>query len=306
MSDFFDPDEWESTPAPAQTSTPAETTIPAATAPAQPKAVFELKPVGPAPKIEIETIATPAPEVVRAFSLPEPASNPAAIEIPTEFPTFEAPDGMHVDVSDLGIGSEEPLSRKQIRERERLSGSDIIADLPDVAPSLEARLPYDGDLIDQVPALGETSQIETIDVADVATFNASPGMIIEPTTNSIVIDQVQDISNYTATINETGEILTTGSITIPVLMPDSNTGEIKIIKEADALDAAIQADNGAGYINAIAPMRVTGVVESMSKSPIISANLKRGRSQPYAVLATGVFIVLAGSALVAVFFLKLF
>ena len=299
MSDFFDPDEWESAPAkPAATQpviVPVATPAPATTAPAATGGVFELKPVGAAPKIEIQTLSTPAP-----ISTPEP------ISIPTEFPSFAAPEGMHVDVSDLGIGSEEPLSRKQMRERERLTGSDVIAELPDLTPSIEARLPYDGDLIDQVPELGQTSQVEIIDAADSSNFNASPGMIIEPTTNSIVIDQVQDISNYTATINETGEILTTGSISIPVLMPDSTTGEIKIIKEADALDAAIQADNGTGYINAIAPMRVTGVVDSMSKSPIISANLKRGRSQPYAVLATGVFILLAGGAVCALFFLNFF
>ena len=300
MSDFFDPDEWESKPAPRVTqpvlpSTPTFTPAPPSQVNEQVKsAFFELKPVGAAPKIEIETLAAPIP-----VRMPDP------IDIPTDFPEFEAPEGMHIDLSDLGIGSEEPLTRRQIRERERLTGADIVEEPAPQPVSFEARLPYHDDLLEQIPELA-TTQVEIVEEPESPNFAASPGMLIEPVTNSIVIDQVQDLSNYTSMVDSTGEILTTGSIQIPVIIPDSSTGEIKIVEEADALDAAIQADNATGFINSVAPVRVTGIVGILARNKVIPVNLRRGKSQPYLVLATAVFIMLAGAAVVAWFLLKPF
>ena len=284
MSDFFDPDEWERKPAPVTT---AGTKF------------FELKPVGEAPKIVIE-----APKQVPVVA-PAPTPAPPPTPTPAAFPTFEAPAGISVAVSDLGFGSDEQLTRKQIREREKLTGSDTVYEIVDTTPSFEFRLPYDGDLVDQVPELANTREIDVVEQTTELGFNASPGMILEPTTNSIVLDQIQDLSNYTATVNQTGEILTTGSIQIPILFTDTATGEIAVIQEGEALDAAIQADSSSGFVNSMAPMRVTGVVDSMSRSKVISTNLKRGKTQPYLVLATAVLIVLAGAGVVAAFMLKL-
>jgi hypothetical protein len=298
MSDFFDPDEWEnkSTAKPASTSfAPVPAPVTSVAEPVA-KAFFELKPVAPQPTIKVETL--PVNDVT-------PVRMPDPIEIPTDFPSFEAPEGMHVDLSDLGIGSDQPLTRRQLRERARLTGEEYIEDVPAAPVTYEARLPYDEDLVEQVPELAQTAPISTVEEPEQApSFSASPGMIIEPVTNSIVIDNVQDLNNYTATIDSTGEILTTGSIQIPVNFVDTSSGEIQVIEEAQLLDAAIQADNGAGYISSVAPMRVTGIVQAMARSRVIPVNLRRGKLIPYLALAMGV-LILGGFALVTAVVLKL-
>ena len=312
-SAFFDPDDFEvATPAPRATVTaPAPAQVSAASVPpiaapvdAQPVTVqpaaekpkfFELKPV--------------APQVA-----PEPIRMPEPLDLPTEFPSFAAPAGFEVDLSDLPIGSEEPLTRRQLREMQRLTGSDVIAEAAEPELEVETELPYEGDLVEQVPQLEATdfevpaatsddfsylnNQVESM-------FDVSPGLMVEPTTNSIVIDQVQDLTNYTATISETGEILTTGAIQLPIELTDNSTGEVAIIQEAAALDSAIQVDNATGFINTIAPMRVTGVVNAISKFKVIPTNLKRGSSHPYLVLAAAVGMVALGSLVVAAFWLKI-
>jgi hypothetical protein len=174
----------------------------------------------------------------------------------------------------------------------------VIASADEPRPSIEARIPYDDDLIEQVPDLAtKANPVVELQKPD---FQPSPGLIVEPVTNSIVIDQVIDLTNYTATVNETGEILTTGSIQIPIIVQEPATGEITVVQDAENLDVAIQADNGAGFVNSVAPMRVTGVVNAMAKSRVIASNLRRGKSQPYAVLASVVMIVIfAGMVLTA-------
>jgi hypothetical protein len=303
-SAFFDPDDFEIS-APKPVAAPVD--LQPVTAAEQKPKFFELKPVGAQPLVAAVAteVATPAAEPIR---MPEPLS------LPTEFPTFEAPAGFEVDLSDLPIGSEEPLTRRQLREMQRLTGSDLIAEAAEPEIEVETELPYDADLVEQVPQLEPTDFEVAPATADdfsylnnqvESMFDVSPGLVIEPTTNSIVIDTVQDLTNYTATISETGEILTTGAIQLPIELADNSTGEIQIIQEAAALDSAIQLDNATGFINTIAPMRVTGVVNAISKFKVIPTNLKRGSSHPYLVLAAAVGMVALGSLVVAAFWLKI-
>lgn len=298
-SAFFDPDDFEITaPVAAPVKAQPVTTM---VQEEKPK-FFELKPVAAAPAIEIAKI-----EVVA-----EPIRMPEPLSLPTEFPSFEAPEGFAVDLTDLGIGSDEPLTRRQLREMQRLTGSDEIAEAAEV--ELETELPYDDDLVEQLPQL-EAKDFEVAAATGDdfsylnnqvdSMFDVSPGLVIEPITNSIMIDQVQDLTNYTATISETGEILTTGAIQLPIELTDNSTGEIQIIQEAAALDSAIQVDNATGFINTIAPMRVTGVVNAVSKFKVIPTNLKRGSSHPYLVLAAAIGMVALGSLVVAAFWLRI-
>lgn len=298
-SAFFDPDVFEITaPVAAPVNAQPVTTM---VQEEKPK-FFELKPVAAAPAIEIAKI-----EVVA-----EPIRMPEPLSLPTEFPSFEAPEGFAVDLTDLGIGSDEPLTRRQLREMQRLTGSDEIAEAAEV--ELETELPYDDDLVEQLPQL-EAKDFEVAAATGDdfsylnnqvdSMFDVSPGLVIEPITNSIMIDQVQDLTNYTATISETGEILTTGAIQLPIELTDNSTGEIQIIQEAAALDSAIQVDNATGFINTIAPMRVTGVVNAVSKFKVIPSNLKRGSSHPYLVLAAAIGMVALGSLVVAAFWLRI-
>lgn len=320
-SAFFDPDDFDTTSvatvaAPVSTSVSAPVSAPIsspvdrepviAAATEKPK-FFELKPVAPA-----AAATSPAAEPIR---MPEP------LTLPSDFPSFVAPEGMTVDLSDLAIGSDEPLTRRQLREIQRLTGSDVINETPVADFSIETEIDYEPDLAEQLaeqdidvdrdsssseytisPATAEDFSYMNAQAEPM--FDVSPGLVIEPTTNSIIIDQVQDLTNYTATVSETGEILTTGAIQLPIAISDNGTGEIQIIQEAAALDSAIQVDNSTGFINTIAPMRVTGVVNAISKFKVIPTNLKRGSSHPYLVLAAAVGMVALGGLVIAIFMLQ--
>jgi hypothetical protein len=320
-SAFFDPDDFDTnTPAPtprapvASAQTPSPIPAPPVlepvltTAEEKPK-FFELKPVvAGTPVSSAAPVAPVAP--VEPIRMPEP------LELPSDFPQFEAPEGLHVDLSDLGIGSDQPRTRRQLRELQRLTGSDIVNDSVDESVELESEFALQPDLAEQIEVLDAAPTNYDVKPATAndfsylnnqaePLFDVSPGLVIEPTTNSIIIDQVQDLTNYTATVSETGEILTTGAIQLPIELTDNSTGEIQIIQEAAALDSAIQVDNATGFINTIAPMRVTGVVNSASKFKVIPTNLRRGSSHPYMVLAAAVGMAALGSLVIAAMMLQL-
>ena len=326
-SAFFDPDDFD-TSAPAQSSrppvsnaqVPAPMPAPAVSEPVltttedKPK-FFELKPVGAG---STPTFAQPAPAVAAPVAPAEPIRMPEPLELPSDFPQFVAPDGLHVDLSDLGIGSDEPRTRRQLRELQRLTGSDVVNEPVEEDLAIESEFELQPDLAEQIEVLDAEATPTSFEVKPATSddfsylnnlneplFDVSPGLVIEPTTNSIIIDQVQDLTNYTATVSETGEILTTGAIQLPIELTDNSTGEIQIIQEAAALDSAIQVDNATGFINTIAPMRVTGVVNSASKFKVIPTNLRRGSSHPYMVLAAAVGMAALGSLVIAAMMLQL-
>ncbi len=326
-SAFFDPDDFDTTaPAPTSRQTvsgaqvPAPMPAPAVSEPVltttedKPK-FFELKPVGAG---STPTFAQPAPAVAAPVAPAEPIRMPEPLELPSDFPQFVAPDGLHVDLSDLGIGSDEPRTRRQLRELQRLTGSDVVNEPVEEDLAIESEFELQPDLAEQIEVLDAEATPTSFEVKPATSddfsylnnlneplFDVSPGLVIEPTTNSIIIDQVQDLTNYTATVSETGEILTTGAIQLPIELTDNSTGEIQIIQEAAALDTAIQVDNATGFINTIAPMRVTGVVNSASKFKVIPTNLRRGSSHPYMVLAAAVGMAALGSLVIAAMMLQL-
>ena len=334
-SAFFDPDDFDtSAPAPASrqpvsgAQVPAPMPAPAVSEPVlttieeKPK-FFELKPVG---AVSTPTYAEPSttptilaqPEPAAPIAPAEPIRMPEPLELPSDFPQFVAPDGLHVDLSDLGIGSDEPRTRRQLRELQRLTGSDVVNEPVEEDLAIESEFELQPDLAEQIEVLDADTTPTSFEVKPATAddfsymnnqneplFDVSPGLVIEPTTNSIIIDQVQDLTNYTATVSETGEILTTGAIQLPIELTDNSTGEIQIIQEAAALDSAIQVDNATGFINTIAPMRVTGVVNSASKFKVIPTNLRRGSSHPYMVLAAAVGMAALGSLVIAAMMLQL-
>ena len=334
-SAFFDPDDFDtSAPVPASrqpvssAQVPAPIPAPAVSEPVltttedKPK-FFELKPVGAvSTPAYAEPSTTPTilaqPEPAAPIAPAEPIRMPEPLELPSDFPQFVAPDGLHVDLSDLGIGSEEPRTRRQLRELQRLTGSDVVNEPVEEDLAIESEFELQPDLAEQIEVLDADITPTSFEVKPATAddfsymnnqneplFDVSPGLVIEPTTNSIIIDQVQDLTNYTATVSETGEILTTGAIQLPIELTDNSTGEIQIIQEAAALDSAIQVDNATGFINTIAPMRVTGVVNSASKFKVIPTNLRRGSSHPYMVLAAAVGMAALGSLVIAAMMLQL-
>lgn len=326
-SAFFDPDDFDtSAPAPAsrpsvsnaQVSAPMPAPTvnePVLTTTEEKPKFFELKPVG---VVSPPTYAQPEPADAAPVVPAEPIRMPEPLELPSDFPQFVAPDGLHVDLSDLGIGSDEPRTRRQLRELQRLTGSDVVNEPVEEDLAIESEFELQADLAEQIEVLDADITPTSFEVKPATAndfsymnnqneplFDVSPGLVIEPTTNSIIIDQVQDLTNYTATVSETGEILTTGAIQLPIELTDNSTGEIQIIQEAAALDSAIQVDNATGFINTIAPMRVTGVVNSASKFKVIPTNLRRGSSHPYMVLAAAVGMAALGSLVIAAMMLQL-
>jgi len=314
-SAFFDPDDFElpqSAPTPMAAPKVSEPVL--MTTEEKPK-FFELKPVS---AVSTPTLAQPAQQVAAPVAPVEPIRMPEPLELPSDFPQFVAPEGLHVDLSDLGIGSDEPRTRRQLRELQRLTGSDVVNQPVEDDLAIESEFELQPDLAEQVVALDVDTTPTNFEVKPATAndfsymnnqneplFDVSPGLVIEPTTNSIIIDQVQDLTNYTATVSETGEILTTGAIQLPIELTDNATGEIQIIQEAAALDSAIQLDNATGFINTIAPMRVTGVVNSASKFKVIPTNLRRGSSHPYMVLAAAVGMATFGSLVIAALLLQI-
>ena len=329
-SAFFDPDDFDTTAPPVSRPPVSNAQVPAAMpapmpAPAVNEPVlttteekpkfFELKPVG---AVSPPTFAQPEPAAAALVAPAEPIRMPEPLELPSDFPQFVAPDGLHVDLSDLGIGSDEPRTRRQLRELQRLTGSDVVNEPVEEDLAIESEFELQPDLAEQIEVLDADTTPTSFEVKPATAddfsymnnqneplFDVSPGLVIEPTTNSIIIDQVQDLTNYTATVSETGEILTTGAIQLPIELTDNSTGEIQIIQEAAALDSAIQVDNATGFINTIAPMRVTGVVNSASKFKVIPTNLRRGSSHPYMVLAAAVGMAALGSLVIAAMMLQL-
>lgn len=333
-SAFFDPDDFDTTalpvsrppvsnaqvpvamPAPAPAPMPAPAVNePVLTSTEEKPKFFELKPVGP---VSAPTFAQPEPVAAASVAPAEPIRMPEPLELPSDFPQFVAPEGLHVDLSDLGIGSDEPRTRRQLRELQRLTGSDVVNEPVEEDLAIESEFELQPDLAEQIEVLDADTTPTSFEVKPATAndfsymnnqneplFDVSPGLVIEPTTNSIIIDQVQDLTNYTATVSETGEILTTGAIQLPIELTDNSTGEIQIIQEAAALDSAIQVDNATGFINTIAPMRVTGVVNSASKFKVIPTNLRRGSSHPYIVLAAAVGMAALGSLVIAAMMLQL-
>lgn len=326
-SAFFDPDDFDmSAPAPVASPSVSNAQVPApmpapaviepvlTTTEEKPK-FFELKPVG---AVSTPTFAQPEPAAAAPIAPAEPIRMPEPLDLPSDFPQFVAPDGLHVDLSDLGIGSDEPRTRRQLRELQRLTGSDVVNEPVEEDLAIESEFELQPDLAEQIEVLDADTKPTSFEVKPATAddfsylnnqneplFDVSPGLVIEPTTNSIIIDQVQDLTNYTATVSETGEILTTGAIQLPIELTDNSTGEIQIIQEAAALDSAIQVDNATGFINTIAPMRVTGVVNSASKFKVIPTNLRRGSSHPYMVLAAAVGMAALGSLVIAAMMLQL-
>jgi hypothetical protein len=122
-SQFFDPDDFDSTPTAKPISAPVDAQPVTVVASEKPK-FFELKPLGSS-AFNDSLAPQPLTSEVESYRVPEGIKMPERLEIPTEFPSFQAPEGYHVDLSDLPLDTEEPMTRRQLREMEKLTGSDF-------------------------------------------------------------------------------------------------------------------------------------------------------------------------------------
>lgn len=148
------------------------------------------------------------------------------------------------------------------------------------------------------PVLAEAEEAIT---TEFPIFSVSPNLTLEPQTASIIIDNFQPLENSAIVVSETGEMLRTGSISLPNLSP--NTGEISTILDAEMVDEAAALDSITGYVSTIAPIRASGVVNSSGKIGIMPAKRSRGHGGGYTALTISIVSITIGGLVIGAFML---
>jgi hypothetical protein len=136
--------------------------------------------------------------------------------------------------------------------------------------------------------------VDDLDEED-AQFSAS--LFKEPQTNSITIQEVPDALNADI-ITESGEVLKTGAIDMPIL---NNTGSIPIItitpEEID--EEAIKAAMGDETTGGIPPIRSGSVMNSSARVGVLPIKNRRSEGQTILLATTSILLVALGAAIIA-------
>lgn len=148
------------------------------------------------------------------------------------------------------------------------------------------------------PVLAEAEEAIT---TEFPIFSVSPNLTLEPQTASIIIDNFQPLEHSAIVISETGEMLKTGSISLPNL--STNTGEISTILDAEMVDEASALDSVTGYVSTIAPIRASGVVNSSGKIGIMPAKRSKGEGGGYTALTISIVSITIGGLVIGAFML---
>ena len=215
------------------------------------------------------------------------------ISAPVAEPIAEVPPS----ALDASAASQASLpSRRDLRLRESDAAREPQS--PATAPPEFEPLVAVVDLPNEVPAavIPEASEPAPL-------FDISPSMSHEPQTNSIVIQSVNEITEISGVITDTGQFLRTGSIELPKL---TQTGEIAAVLESPAVDAAIHQDGFDSFVSSIAPVRATGVINSQTKVGIMPIKNKRGQGQILLAITTSLLMLSVGALFVIAYMLGVF
>jgi len=125
----------------------------------------------------------------------------------------------------------------------------------------------------------------------------------EPQTNSITIPEVPDALN-TDIVTETGEVLKTGAIDIPLM---NNTGSIPIITVVpESIDEeAIKADMGDETTGGIPPIRARSVMNSSARVGVLPIKNRRSEGQVILLATTSILLVTLGAGVLALYMLEI-
>ena len=104
-----------------------------------------------------------------------------------------------------------------------------------------------------------------------------------------MVAAVPDITNISLVIAETGELLKTGSIELPMLKPD--TAEVAKIEAATLADKALLTERTESVVLGIEPMPARRHTRSRKRSSVFPTNLRRGWGNVYLVLSTAILSV---------------
>jgi hypothetical protein len=110
---------------------------------------------------------------------------------------------------------------------------------------------------------------------------------LEP--KSLVVAAVPDITNISLVIPETGELLKTGSIELPVLNAD--TAEVAKVEAATQADKALLTERTESVVLGIEPIPARRHTRSRKRSSVFPTNLRRGWGNVYLVLSTAILSV---------------
>jgi hypothetical protein len=164
-----------------------------------------------------------------------------------------------------------------------------------------------GITLEQLTAAPPTEATVVVDVVEEESqeleFELSPSLIREPQTNSIVIEPSDPLLSGDI-ITDSGEILKTGSIELPIL---TNTGSIPVIivPEDRSADEALQADFADNYVSSIAPVRASGVMNSRARESVLPIKTRRGESQTVVLAVSMLLSITVGVLIIAAWLLKL-
>lgn len=219
-------------------------------------------------------------------------------------------------------------TRRQLRHLERTGQATVLAiqaPAPEPAP-LEIEAPLvEPELVASETSAEQVSAVETAtaqpsveepqfidtysspvdentDAEQDGLFEVSPKLVADTQTNSIIIEQVPDIINMSH-ILETGEILTTGAIELPMLA--TTTGEMAVVLDAELADEALASEAATGFVSTIAPIRATGVANFGADIGIVPKKMRLGEGQLYLALTISVGLVAVGALILAAYMLKL-
>jgi hypothetical protein len=188
---------------------------------------------------------------------------------------------------------------------------------PEVVPEPEVVSPYNDETHVFVPfqqielppqvfepdAPTQTFVPSVVDLEDEEEPEFPTNLFKEPQTNSITVQEIPDA--LTADIvTESGEVLKTGAIDMPIL---SNTGSIPIITiTPDAVDEeAINAAMGDETTGGIPPIRSGSVMNSSARVAVLPIKNRRSEGQTILLATTSILLVAIGAGLIALYMLKL-
>ncbi|MFM2384195.1 MAG: hypothetical protein RL166_69 [Actinomycetota bacterium] len=139
--------------------------------------------------------------------------------------------------------------------------------------------------------------LPSVDDLDEEEVEFSASLFKEPQTNSIIIQEVPDALTADI-ITESGEVLKTGAIDMPIL---SNTGSIPIItitpEEID--EEAIKADMGDETTGGIPPIRSGSVMNSSARVGVLPIKNRRSEGQTILLATTSILLVALGAGIIA-------
>lgn len=196
--------------------------------------------------------------------------------------------------------SDQPLSRRELRERERLAAAHN--QTKDGSLTAEPRMQLSEAIEAVVQEIGVSDSSRELKDLSASIPPAIVDRQFETDSMSIVLPSIpQDITNQILVVKDSQVTIHTGAIDLPKL----DTGEIRIIEDAIVAQAAMEAEaQSVASQNQISPLPAKFIADSREK--VFPSSLKRGRVQLHLVLATALIMVVSGGVLLAAFMLGLF